>query len=118
MKQASLWLIFVVVLIAGAVVWGPRIFNRLPSANERLKHEVFFRCENCGHAFGMTPPQLGAMWRNVTPTPATQDKATCPKCRKPFCAFRTDEADFRKGDLNPASITKPAAPDRGAPPVR
>jgi hypothetical protein len=118
MKRASLWLIFVAVLVVGAVVWVPRLSSELPTTNQRLHHEVFFRCENCGHAFGLTPPELGLMWRDVTPTPATQGKATCPKCRKPFCAFGIDEVDFRKGDLNPASITKPTAPERGAPPVR
>lgn len=118
MKQASLWLIFAVVLLVGGVVWGPRLVSRLPAANERLKHAVFFRCEHCGHPFRLTPPELGLMWKDVAPTPATLGKATCPKCRQPFCAFSTDESDFRKGDLNPASITRPAAPERGAPPVR
>lgn len=118
MKQNPLLWIFICVLIVGAVVWLPRICRSLPEENQRLKQRVFFRCENCGHAFGLTPPELGAMWLDVTPTAATQGKATCPKCRKPFCAFSTDETDYRKGDLNPANISKPAAIDRGTPPPR
>lgn len=105
-----------VVFIAGVVVWIPRFTGRLPAENLRLKHALYFRCEGCGHAFGLTPSELGAMWKDVTPTPATQGKATCPKCRKPFNAFSTDEADYRKGDLNPASITKPVEVDRQAQP--
>ncbi len=119
MKRASLWLLFAVALGAGAVVWLPRFSGTsLPTANERLKRAVYFRCEKCGHAFGLTPPEFGEMWKDVTPTPATQGKATCPKCRQPFGAFSTDEADFRKGDMNPASIVKRATPERGLPPAR
>ena len=119
MNKNILWLVFGVVLVAGAVVWGVRLFGGLPTENQRLKHQVFFRCESCGHAFGLTPLELGAMWRDVTPTPETLGKATCPKCRKPFTAFKTDESDYRKGDLNPANITKPADADRRAlPPAR
>ena len=118
MKRASLWLIFVAVLGVGGVVWMPRLNSELPTANQRLTREVFFRCASCGHAFGLTPPELGLMWRDVTPTPATAGKATCPKCRKPFGACSTDEADYRKGDLKPAALARPASPDRSAPPGR
>ncbi len=116
MKPMILGGLLVAALVAGSVVWGPRLFNRLPGENQRLKQRVYFRCEACGHVFGLTPSDLGAMWKDVTPTPATLGKATCAKCRKPFVAFRTDEADYRKGDLNPAHITKPVASDRNAPP--
>jgi hypothetical protein len=118
MKRNILWLIFAVVLVVGAGVWMPRLFRGLPTENQRLKQQVFFRCESCGHAFGLTPPELGAMWKDVTPTPNTQGKATCSKCRKPFCAFRIDEADFRKVDMSPVTITKPTASDRFVPPAR
>ncbi len=118
MKRTGLWLLFALALLAGAAVWGPRLFNELPAENQRLRHAACFRCEKCGHAFALTPPELGALWRDVTPTPATQGKATCPKCREPFGAFRSDEADFRKGDLHPARITKPALPERSVSPAR
>lgn len=116
MKPVILGVLLVVAVIAGGVVWGPRLFNRLPGENQRVKHRLYFRCEACGHAFGLSPVDLGAMWKDVTPTPATQGKATCPKCRKPFLAFRTNEADYRKGDLPPAAITKPVEVDRQAQP--